>query len=159
MLLCLGIAACSSNNGSAVDSLGIPENHPVTQAELRRLPESALLYPGSRLVRRIGSDEHAQRNDHEPDPAYAGVVAVAAVSASALLDWYAGQMQRRGYHPAAYYRLATQSDGRAWTIPGTREQIQVAVYADARTVAGDVPAGKLAYEELLVNYRVTGPPP
>ncbi len=130
-----------------------------TEKQLRAKPESSLLYPGSRAVRRVGADEHPQTDGAEPDPAFAGVIATASTSAGALLEWYSKAMVARGYRPATYYRLANQVDGRAWSIPHTREQVQVAIYRADAGVAGAVAAGMIAYEEILVDYRVTGPPP
>jgi hypothetical protein len=144
--------------GAETDGLGLPLRHPVTQDELRTHPESALLYPGSHAVRRIGADEHRQAGEHEPDPAYAGVVASTSVSVATLLGWYGRQFTARGYSPAAYYRPSNQVAGRAWTIPHSREQVQVGVYASAGS-ADDLRRGGVIYEEMLVSYRVTGPPP
>lgn len=155
----LGLTACGTAKNT--DALGLPLSRPVTAQELRGLAQSTLLYPGSRLVRRIGSDERAQSGDdtvHEPDPAFAGSIATTAASAAAVLTWYSTQMAARGYVAATYYRLADQVDGRAWTIPHTRDQVQVAVYRSSSPKAA-APAGSIAYEEILVDYRLTGPPP
>jgi hypothetical protein len=151
-------SAVGCRPGAETDSLGLPLRHPVTQDELRAHPESALLYPGSRTVRVIGADEHRQAGEHEPDPAYAGVVASTTVSTATLLGWYDRQLTARGYSRAAYYRPANQVTGGAWTIPHSREQVQVGIYASAAP-AGNTRRGGLIYEEMLVNYRVTGPPP
>lgn len=111
-------------------------------------------------MQHVGSDEHPQPGgDKEPDPAFAGVVATAPVDPSALLDWYSAQLAKRGYQPGTYYPLSTQTEGRAWTIPHTRDQIQVAVYRAGHGPVPQAPAGSVEYEEILVNYRVTGPPP
>jgi len=142
-----------------VDRLGLPLNRPVTQQDVRRLADARLLYPGSTVVRGIGMDERKQAGEHEPDPAFAGSIAVAAATADAVLTWYDHQLLARGYRRATYYKLAGQSTGRAWTAPGNREQVQVGIYAPGSTAAGAVPRGSIGYEAILVNYRVTGPPP
>ena len=152
-------SAVGCSPGAETDGLGLPLRHPVTQDELRAHPESALLYPGSQAVRRIGADEHRQASDHEPDPAYAGVVASTTVSGATLLGWYDRQLTARGYSRAAYYRPSNQVAGGAWTIPHSREQVQVGIYASGAAPAGNVRSGRVIYEELLVSYRVTGPPP
>lgn len=139
--------------------MGLPLHRSVTQQELRRLPPAALLYPGSTIVRAIGSDEHEQSGEREPDPAFAGHVAVAPAAADALLSWYDRELTSRGYRRATYYQLAGQSTGGAWTAPGDREQVQVGVYAPRSAAAGPIPRGDVGYEAVLVNYRVTGPPP
>jgi hypothetical protein len=139
--------------------MGLPLNTPVTEHELAARPESTLLYPGSRLARRIGADERAQPGGGEPDPAYAGGIATAPVTVTALLTWYDHALTARGYVPATYYRPANQVHGAAWTVPNSREQIQVGIFASTSDTASSTPDGDLAYEELLVNYRVTGPPP
>jgi len=142
-----------------VDRLGLPLNQPVTQQEVRRLADARLLYPGSTVVRAIGMDERKQSGEPEPDPAYAGAIAIAPARADVLLSWYDHQLLARGYRRATYYKLAGQSTGRAWTAPGNREQVQVGIYAPGNSTAGSVPRGSIGYEAILVNYRVTGPPP
>jgi hypothetical protein len=139
--------------------MGLPLHQPVTERELLALPESSLLYPGSLLARRIGADEHAQPSDHEPDPAYAGLIATTPVSATVLLAWYDQRLRALGYLRATYYRLSNQVDGAAWTVPKSNEQVQVAIFASTSQIVGAAPRGDLSYEELLVSYRVTGPPP
>jgi hypothetical protein len=141
------------------DGLGLTLRQPVTQDDLRAHPESALLYPGSHMVRRIGADEHRQAGEHEPDPAYAGVIASTTVSVATLLGWYDRQLTASGYFRAAYYRPSNQVAGSAWTIPHSREQVQVGIYASGAAPSGDVRRGGVIYEEMLVSYRVTGPPP
>jgi hypothetical protein len=140
---------------AAVDALGVPLHQPVSERQLRRHPQSSLLFPGSHLIGQIGSDEQARPGGGEPDPAYAGVRAMATVPGTTLLAWYDQQLTARGYQRATYYRPSDKDAGAAWTIPHSREQIQVGVYAAPH--AG--PAGATTYEELLVSYRVTGPPP
>jgi flavin-dependent dehydrogenase len=139
--------------------MGLPLHQPVTERELLAHPESSLLYPGSLLTRRIGADEHAQPSNREPDPAYAGVIATTSVSATVLLAWYDRKLSARGYLRATYYRPSNQVDGAAWTVPNSNEQVQVGIFASTSQIAGSAPRGELAYEELLVSYRVTGPPP
>jgi len=152
------VAGCGATT-ARVDPLGLPLNHPVNQQQIRRLAVAGLVYPGSRVVRAIGMDERRQPGEHEPDPAFAGNVAIARVTAGALLSWYDRQLIARGYRRATYYPLADQTTGRAWTAPGAREQLQVGIYGPGSAVAATVPRGYLGYEAILVNYRVTGPPP
>lgn len=158
-LLALAVAGCGGSDPVRVDRLGLPLNRPVTQQEVRRLATASLLYPGSTVVRAIGMDERKQAGEHEPDPAFAGNIAVAAVPADVLLGWYDRQLTARGFRPATYYKLAGQSTGGAWTAPGGREQVQVGVYPPGNSPAGAVPRGHIGYEAIMVNYRVTGPPP
>ncbi|HET9188150.1 MAG TPA: hypothetical protein VFN80_09360 [Acidothermaceae bacterium] len=158
MAAALVLTACGARRET--DALGLSLSKPVTRQLLQDRPESALLYPGSRAVRKVGADEQAQPGgEHEPDPAYAGSVATASVDAASLFAWYSTQLGARGYQPATYYPLSTQVEGRAWTIPHTKDQIQVAVYRDGQGPARQVSIGAIEYEEILVAYRVTGPPP
>lgn len=155
----LAASAVGCSPSAEKDGLGLPLRQPVTQDALRAHPESALLYPGSRTVRRIGADEHRQAGVHEPDPAYAGVVASTTVSVETLFGWYDRELTARGYSRAAYYRPSNQVAGGAWTIPHSREQVQVGIFASGGAAAGNVRRGEVIYEEMLVSYRVTGPPP
>jgi hypothetical protein len=159
-VVAVAVAASAVGCGprAVTDGLGLPLREPVTQDELRAHSESALLYPGSHTIRPVGADEHWQAGDHEPDPAYAGVVASTTVSVATLLGWYDSRLTARGYSRAAYYRPANQVTGGAWTIPHSREQVQVGIYPSAAP-ASNVPRRGLIYEEMLVSYRVTGPPP
>jgi hypothetical protein len=156
---CGGLGARCGGVTAGVDSMGLALHRPVTEHELRAHPESRLLYPGSRLARRIGADEHPQPGGGEPDPAYAGIIASAPVTVTALLTWYDHALSARGYLRATYYRPSNQVNGAAWTVPNSREQIQVGIFASTSDIADSAPAGHLAYEEALVSYRVTGPPP
>jgi hypothetical protein len=152
------VTACGSDR--TTDALGLSLSKPVTRSAVQARPESALLYPASQTLLRVGGDEQAQPgSEHEPDPAFAGVVAVTSADAATLLNWYSTQLAKRGYLPATYYPLSTQTEGRAWTIPHTRDQVQVAVYRDGQAPVKNLRMGSLAYEEILVDYRVTGPPP
>jgi hypothetical protein len=162
--LMLPVAGCGGSTGTRVDRFGLPLDRPVTQQELRRIPDATLLFPGSKVVRAIGSDERKQAGEHEPDPAFAGSIAVVPATVDTLLAWYDHQLLPRGYRRATYYKLAGQSTGRAWTAPGNREQVQVGIYAagsplPGKPVPGKVPTGRVGYEIVFVNYRVTGPPP
>ncbi len=160
--LCMGASVCITACGAhrTADALGLPLSKPVSRQAIEDRPESSLLYPGSRLMTKVGADEQAQPGgEKEPDPGFAGEVAAAAVDPTALLDWYSAQMAERGYQSATYYPLSTQSEGRAWTIPHTKDQIQVAVYRAGEGPVRQLPAGSIEYEEILVDYRVTGPPP
>jgi hypothetical protein len=152
---CAALAACGAPQAS-VDGLGLPLHQPVSEQQLRPHPQSSLLFPGSRLIRQIGADEHDQPGGGEPDPAYAGVLATAAVPGATLIAWYDQQLTARGYPRSAYYRPSDQDAGAAWTIPHSREQVQVGVYTAS---AGQSVLGSTTYEELFVSYRVTGPPP
>jgi hypothetical protein len=149
------LTACGAAS-PAVDGLGVPLHQPVTEQQLRHHPQASLVFPGSLPIRQIGADEHAHPGDNDPDPAYAGVLATTGVPSESVIAWYDQQLTARGYRPAAYYRPADQDTGAAWTIPHSREQIQVGIYAPS--AAASV-AGSTTYEELLVSYRVTGPPP
>jgi hypothetical protein len=153
------LTGCGSGPAVRFDRLGLPSDRPVTQQDVRRLPDAALSYPGSTVARAIGMDERKQAGEHEPDPAYAGTIAVAPATVDELFAWYGRQLTARGYRPATYYKLAGQSTGRAWTAPGNREQVQVGVYPPGSAAVGSVPPGHVGYGAIVVNYRVTGPPP
>ena len=156
-VLAVSLASCAPSS-AATDRLGLRLRHPVTEQQLRAHPESALLYPQSRLIRRVGADEHQQPGEREPDPGYAGVLATTSATAALLLGWYDQQLTARGYIRGPYYLPSNQVAGGAWTIPRSREQIQVGIYSPAASPAAEAPAGAITYEEILVNYRVTGPP-
>jgi hypothetical protein len=140
------------------DRFGLPVNKPITRAELGRHAEARLDYPGSRVVKVIGSDEIAKRND-DPDPAYAGAILVTTASPAQLYAWYAQWLTARGYQQVTYYRMSDQPSGVAWRAPRGREQVQIAVFDRGQLYAqqhhkAPLPAGGLVYEELLVGYRV-----
>jgi hypothetical protein len=157
------VTGCAATPAAdARDALGVPLRQPVTQRELGALPLASLVYPGSSVVQKVGSDERAQPGEREPDPAYAGVIATTAAPPDVLLAWYANTLDQRGYRPSTYYLLAGQADGRAWNVPGTRDQLQVAVLrgTDAHAAATSGGSSSLVtYEAIVVDYHVTGPPP
>jgi hypothetical protein len=155
---CMASAGCASQTGARFDSMGLPTNKPITQLELSARPEAQLRYPGSQLVKIVGSDEIATR-DSEPDPAYAGAILTTTATATQLYAWYAHWLTARGYQQVTYYRMSDQTSGVAWRAPGGREQVQIGVFDPAELAAQQhlsvaAGAGTVVYEQLLVGYRV-----
>jgi hypothetical protein len=134
--LIMGVAACSTGTAAGVDGFGLPVDHPINRAELRSHPEAGLAYPGSTVVRTVGSDQTAKPHGEKPDPAYAGSIMTAAVRPVVLYGWYRQWLTARGYHPVVYYRLADQVSGTGWQVAHGREQVQIAVF-DPRLLAAD----------------------
>ena len=137
--------------------MGLPTNKPITQRELSTHPEAQLRYPGSLVVKVVGSDEVATR-DSEPDPAYVGAILTTAATATQLYAWYARWLTARGYHQVTYYRMSDQTSGVAWRAPGGREQVQIGVFdaaelADQQHIRVAADAGMI-YEQVFVGYRV-----
>jgi hypothetical protein len=136
--------------------MGLPTNKPVTRLELSAHLEAQLRYPGSLVVKAVGSDEVATR-DSEPDPAYAGAILTSTVTATQLYAWYAHWLTARGYQQVTYYRMSDQTSGVAWRAPGGREQVQIGIFDAAELAAQqhiNVPADAVVYEQVLVGYRV-----
>jgi hypothetical protein len=158
LALLIAPVACGGAPGQN-DRLGLPLHRPVTRAELQALRYASLAYPGSRLLRRVGSDQRGQPNSPDADPAFAGMLAAAPAAPPALLAWYDRQLRADGGVPAAYYRGSDRVAGAAWTLRGTRDQVQVAVFRAGSHPTGPVPTGWVTYEALFVAYRVAGPPP
>jgi hypothetical protein len=151
-------AGCSSSSAPRFDEFGVPVNRPVTRAQLAALPEATLRYPGSAVVKEIGSDEVATR-DPEPDPAFAGAILTATTTEAQLYAWYTQWLTAHGYHQVTYYKLTDQVSGIAWRAPHGREQVHVSVFDAAQLAAQQhitaiVPPGGLVYEALLVGYRI-----
>src|ERR1700732_2527422 len=79
------LTSCSANTGSpGVDAFGLPIGQPITRAELSVHRESHLFYPGSQVVRSVGSNQIPRPGKGEPDPAFAGAILSAAVTADQL---------------------------------------------------------------------------
>ena len=141
-----------------LDSLGLPTNRPISQLELSTHPEAQLRYPGSTLVKVVGSDEVATK-DPEPDPAFVGAILTTTATAAQLYAWYANWLTAHGYQRVTYYRMSDQTSGVAWRAPGGREQVQVGVFDTAELAAQQhisvaAGAGTLVYEQVFVGYRV-----
>ncbi len=138
--------------------MGLPTNRAITQAELSTHPEAQLRYPGSTLIKVVGSDEVATR-DEEPDPAYAGAILTTNATPKQLYAWYADWLSARGYRQVTYYRMSDQTSGVAWRAPGGREQVQIGVF-DATQLAAQqhvsvaTGVGALIYQQVFVGYRV-----
>ena len=138
--------------------MGLPTNKPITQLELSARSEAQLRYPGSELVKIVGSDEIATR-DNEPDPAYAGAILTTTATATQLYAWYAHWLTARGYRQVTYYRMSDQTSGVAWRARGGREQVQIGIFDAAELAAQQhisvaASAGTVVYEQVLVGYRV-----
>jgi hypothetical protein len=138
--------------------MGLPTNKAITQLELAAHPEAQLRYPGSVVVKIVGSDEVATR-DSEPDPAYVGAILTTTATTAQVYAWYTHWLSAHGYGQVTYYRMSDQTAGVAWRAPGGREQVQIGVF-DAAALAAQqhisvaAGAGTVVYEELLVGYRV-----
>jgi hypothetical protein len=151
-------AGCASQTGARLDAMGVATNKPITQLELSAHPEAQLRYPGSRVVKIVGSNEIATR-DSEPDPAYAGAILTTTATAAQLYAWYSQWLTARGYHQVTYYRMSDQTSGVAWRAPGGREQVQIGIFdtdelATQQHIHVAAGAGTVVYEEVLVGYRV-----
>jgi hypothetical protein len=138
--------------------MGVPTNKAITQLELSSHPEAQLRYPGSLVVKVVGSNEIATR-DSEPDPAYIGAVLTTTATAAQLYAWYARWLTGRGYHQVTYYLMSDQRSGVAWRAPGGREQVQIGVFdttglADQQHINAVAPSGGVVYEQAFVGYRV-----
>jgi hypothetical protein len=155
--LVVGSAACGQGSAQAVDSSGLPTNRPVTEGDLQAFEVTHLVYPGSRLLTRVGADQTPTRPGEEPNPAYIGAILVATATSTQLYAWYDRQLTAKGYEPAPDYRLSSESSGQAWQIH-KRLQVQVGVFTPAGVppaAAGEQnPAGpgQIVYEALLVGY-------
>jgi hypothetical protein len=125
----------------------------VTGAEVLRLPEAHLYYPGSTVVKAVGAGQTPTKPGEEPNPAYGGAILTARTSPASLHAWYEGSLAARGYTPATFYPQADQTSGWAWQLHH-RLQVQVGIFdpaalrADAG-IAVPLPAGTIVYEEVL----------
>ncbi|HEY2043028.1 MAG TPA: hypothetical protein VGH11_10160 [Jatrophihabitans sp.] len=104
----VALTAGSSKPASRSDPFGLPTGRPISRADLGSHPEAGLSFPGSRLVKEVGSDQTAKPNGQEPDPAYLGAIFTAVTTPARLYAWYAQWLTTREYHPATYYRLTDQ---------------------------------------------------
>jgi hypothetical protein len=149
-------AGCGGSPGVKLDASGLPTNRPVSRSEIRRFPESHLYYPGSVVLRMVGASQTPTHPGEEPNTAYSGAVLTARTSPGSLFAWYQATLAGRGYTPATYYRLSSQTAGRAWQRR-RRLQVQVAIY-DPAALKADLgitvapPAETVVYEEVLVGY-------
>jgi hypothetical protein len=118
--------------------------------------ESHLYYPGSKVVRLVGSNQIAKTSEPEPDPAYAGAILTATVTADQLYAFYGQQLRARGFYTEPDYHLASQVSGRTWEVD-QRVQVQVGVFDPAlleqdQNIATAPGPGELVYEVILVGY-------
>jgi hypothetical protein len=159
----VALAACSRGAvGSAgttaggVDAFGLPVGQPITRAELAAHAESHLFYPGSTMVRSVGSNQIANPGAGEPDPAYAGAILTASATAAQLYAFYEQGLLARGYRSVNDYRLSSQISGRAWEVD-QRVQVQVGIFDPVllqqdQNITTVTQPGELVYEVDLVGY-------
>jgi hypothetical protein len=149
-------AGCGGSAGVKIDASGLPTNRPVTQSDILRFPESHLYYPGSGVMRLVGASQSPTHPGEEPNTAYSGALLTAHTSPGSLFAWYQKTLATQGYTPATYYRLSSQTAGRAWQRH-RRLQVQVAIY-DPANLKADIgisvapQTGTVVYEEVLVGY-------
>jgi hypothetical protein len=118
--------------------------------------ESHLFYPGSNVVRSVGSNQIPRPHKGEPDPAFAGAILTAAVSPDQLYAFYDRELRARGFHPVNAYRPSSQVSGQAWEVD-QRVQVQVGIFDPARLerdqgIATAPGPGTIVYETVLVGY-------
>ena len=153
----MGLTACSASTGSrGVDDFWLPVGQPITRAELAAYRESHLFYPGSKVIRSIGSNQISRPSEPEPDPAYTGAILTARVTADQLYAFYEHALSPQGFHTVNDYRLSSQVSGRAWEVD-QRVQVQVGIFDPAmleedQKIATAPGPGDLVYEMVLVGY-------
>ena len=151
------MTACGASRAStAVDAFGLPIGQPLTRAELAAHSESHLYDPGSKVIRLVGSSQIAKTSEPEPDPAYAGAILSATVTADQLYAFYGQQLRARGFYAEPDYHLASQVSGRTWEVD-QRAQVQVGIFdpvllEEDQHVATAPGPGGLVYEVILVGY-------
>jgi hypothetical protein len=104
----------------------------------------------------VGSNQIPRPQEGEPDPAYAGAILTAAVTADQLYAFYDRELIARGFHSVIDYRLSSQVSGQAWEVD-QRVQVQVGIYDPARLkqdqgISTAPGPGTLVYEVALVGY-------
>ena len=149
------VVACGSAAGN-VDAFGLPLGQPITRGELLAHDESHLFYPGSTLVREIGANQTPNSESEEPNPAYAGAILIASVTADELYTFYGNALRARGFRMVNDYRPSSQVSGEAWEVD-QRVQVQIGVFDPGLLRADEgigtiVGPGQLVYEEVLVGY-------
>ena len=151
------MTACgASHPATPVDAFGLPIGQPLTRAELAAHSESHLYYPGSKVVRLVGSNQIAKTSEPEPDPAYAGAILTATATPDQLYGFYERQLRARGFVPEPDYHLASQVSGRTWEVD-QRVQVQVGIFdpgllEEDQHIATAPGPGELVYEVILVGY-------
>ena len=152
------MTACGSGTGPPrVDAFGLPIGQPLTRAELAAHGESHLYYPGSKVVRLVGSNQIANPQEpKEPNPAYAGAILTATATADQLYAFYGQQLRARGFYTEPNYHLASQVSGRTWEVD-QRVQVQVGIFDPVlleqdQNIATAPGPGELVYEVILVGY-------
>lgn len=150
------LSACGSGTSAPVDASGLPIGRAVTRADLARLPDANLRYPGSTVVKLVGMNQTPNGDPEEPDPAYTGAILTAKATAAQLFAWYESMVARNGFAPAVYLRPSDQSSGEAWAFHH-RLQIQVGVFDPALLKADTgisvrLPSGETVYQAILVGY-------
>ncbi len=118
--------------------------------------ESHLYYPGSKVVRLVGSNQIAKTFEPEPDPAYAGAILTATATAAQLYAFYDQQLRAKGFYTEPDYHLSSEVSGRTWEID-QRVQVQVGIFDPAlleedENIATSPGPGGLVYEVILVGY-------
>jgi hypothetical protein len=151
------LTACgTSASAHSVDAFGLPIGQPLTRAELAAHSESHLFYPGSKLVRWVGSNQIPNPHETEPNPAYAGAILTASATAGQLYAFYEKELRPGGFYAVNDYRLSSQVSGRTWEVD-QRVQVQVGIFnpvllkQDENITAVTQP-GDLLYQVVLVGY-------
>lgn len=128
----------------------------MTRSELTRLPEAALRFPHSKLVKIVGMDQSPTHPGEEPNPAFSGAILTASTTPAALYSWYESALDRLGFAPTLDFRPSDQTSGHAWQLHH-RLEVQVGVFdpkllRDDARISITLRPGRLAYEAVVVGY-------
>jgi hypothetical protein len=141
---------------TASDLSGLPTGRAITRADVSRLPEANLRFPGATVVKSVGMDQTPNGDPQDPDPAYTGAILTAKATLGELFAWYDSTLTRKGFVPALYFRPGNQTSGKAWQFHH-RLQLQVGVFDPvllraSTGVSARLSPGEIVYQAVLVGY-------
>lgn len=156
LVAALLIGGCTGGTHTATDGSGLPTARAITRADVARLSEANLRFPGATVVKRVGMDQTPNGDPEDPDPAYTGAILTAKATPGQLFAWYDSTLTQKGFVPALYFRPGDQTSGKAWQFRH-RLQLQVGVFDPVllHASAGISPKlspGEIVYQAVLVGY-------
>lgn len=108
------ISGCAGETHTATDASGLPTGRAITRADLARIPEAKLRFPGATVVKLVGMDQTQNGEPEDPNPAYTGAILTAKATPAELFSWYDSVLTPKGFVSAVYLRPSDQTSGQAW---------------------------------------------
>lgn len=127
----------------------------VSYQEVSSRPEANLLYPGSTVIRKVGSGQEPSFAGNK-SPAFAGAVAATTATAQQVNDFYSKWMTAHGWTPYSIGLVGPEISAQGYQR-GARERFTLGI-DDPKLLAGTI-SSSIPRDKTIYEFRYFLPPP